>query len=260
VPGPAGAHHPLRLRGTHFRRWQAVLAGLGVLVLLAVCGLTSYFIVLDERAGTDAANGASAPPSVLPRDITSRELDRRPLTVAEVYPGAEVSVVTGQPAYRVLKTQAATDCRVAATGDLSKQLVQAGCSQVVRATLKSPTGAYLVTGGIFNLATQTAAERVHDAVKPVIDAKRGRFAGLVAGKGTEPIVLSSTHLGWDVRGHFLVYCVIARSDGKPFAANDPYAKQIIYDIIELHLRNSVLERRATVAVTASASPAAPAAG
>jgi hypothetical protein len=260
LPVPAEQHHHLlRLRGPHSRRWQAVLAGLGVVVLLAVCGLTSYFIVVDERAGTDAkANGASAAPTVEIRDITTRDVDPKPLTVLEVFPTAQVTIVAGQPAYQVLKTQAATDCRVAATGDLGKQLVQAGCNQVVRATLKSPTGAYLVTGGIFNLVSQTVAEQVHEAVKPLIDTQKGRFSGLIAGKGTEPIVLSSTHLGWDVRGHFLVYCVIARADGKPFAQNDQYAKQIIYDIIELHLRNSVLEKRATVPI--SASPAAPAAG
>jgi hypothetical protein len=264
APEPADSHHPLlRLRRPHSKVWQTVLLCLGVFVLLAVCSLTSYFIVVDERAGTDAqANGASAAPSVLPRDITSREVDPQPLTVAEVFPGTTVTVVAGQPAYQVLKTQAAADCRVAATGDLGKQVVDAGCTQVVRATLKSPTGAYLVTGGIFNLATETGAEQVHEAVKPLIDAKKGRFTGLIAGTGSQPIVLSSTHLGWDVRGHFLIYCVIARADGKEFGASDPYAKQIIYDIIELHLRNSVLEKRATIQASgaASASPAAPAAG
>lgn len=227
--------------------WKAVLAGLGIFVLLTVCGLTGYFIIVDERAGTDAqANGGEPSPTVQPRDISSRAVDPAPLTVEEVFPTKEIAVVAGQPAYVVLGTQASADCRVGATDDLIKQLTTAGCNQVVRATLRSPTGEYLVTGGIFNLTDKNAADTVHAAVKPIIDVQKGRFTGLIAGRDTEPIARSSTHLGWDIRGHYLVYCVIARSDGKEFQPGDPYAKQIIYDVIVLHLRNTVLEKRATV--------------
>lgn len=225
-----------------------------MVALLAVCGLSALFIVKDERAGTSAlANGASPVPSVMPRDISSRDVDKAPLTVAEVYPTNEIVIVPGQPAYQVLKTQEMADCRPAATDDLVKQLAAAGCSQVVRATMKSPTGEYLVTGGIFNLANQAEADKVYDAIRPLIDANKGRFTGLMAGKGTEPIVLSSTHLGWQVRGHFLIYCVIARADRKQFQPGDPYANQIIYDIMTLHLRNTVLEKRATIQVGPSAT-------
>lgn len=88
-------------------------------------------------------------------------------------------------------------------------------------------------------------------MKPLIDDKKGRFAGLPAGKGTEPIVRSSTHLGWDTRGHYLTYCVIARADGKEFTPEDnPHATQIVYDMLVLHLRNTVLEKRATVTPSA----------
>ena len=59
---------------------------------------------------------------------------------------------------------------------------------------------------------------------------------------------SSAHVGWDIRGHYLVYCVIARADGKKFAEGDPYDRQILYDIVELHLRDEVLEKRASVPV------------
>jgi len=251
---PAGGHHPLRIPRPH-KKWQTILAVLGVFALLTVCGLASYFIVLDERAGTDAQSGAaSAAPSVLPRDITSREVDPAPLTEAEVFPSPTVMIVAGQPGYPVLKTQASADCRIAATEDLSKQVLAAGCTQFVRGTLKSPTGEYLITTGIFNLATESGAEKLYDSIKGIVDAKKGRFTGLLAGAGTEPIVRSSTHLGWDVRGHYLFYCVIARSDGKASPDTDPRGMQIIYDMLTLHMDNQIIENRATVRVGASAAP------
>lgn len=224
-------------------------------MLLAVCGLSTLFIVQDEQAGKNAlANGASPAPTALPRDISSREVDKDPITAAEVFPTNEIVIVPGQPGYQVLRKQETADCRPAATGELLKQLTAAGCSQVVRATMKSPaTGEYVVTGGIFNLVDQTAADRVYDAIRPLIDANKGRFTGLAAGKGTDAIVLSATHLGWQVRGHYLIYCVIARADGKQFQPGDPYANQIIYDIMTLHLRNTVLEKRATIPVAPSGS-------
>lgn len=249
---PVVAVQPPLVRGRNSRLWQGLLVTVGVVVLLAVCGLSTLFIVKDEQAGRGAlANGKSPMPSVLPRDISSREVDNAPLTAAEVFPTQEIVIVPGQPAYQVLRTQETADCRIAATGELAKQLTDAGCSQVVRATMRSPTGEYLVTGGIFNLADQAGADRVYDAIRPVIDANKGRFSGLVAGNDTKAIVLSSTHLGWQVRGHYLVYCVIARSDGKEFQPGDPYANQIIYDIMTLHLRNTVLEKRATIPVSPS---------
>jgi hypothetical protein len=230
------------------------LASLGALVVLAVCSLSGYFIMADEQAGTAGqANGATPAVTAIARDITTREADPAPLTVQEVFPAKQVVIATGQPAYPVLRTQAG-DCKLAATDELSKKLADAGCSQVVRGTMKSPNGQYLVTGGVFNLASETAAEELHNLVKPLVDEKKGRFTGLSAGTGTDPIVLSSTHLGWDVRGHFLLYCVIARADGKEFAEGDPYARQIIFDIVELHLRGTVLDKRAVVPVGGSASP------
>ena len=234
-----------------------MLAGLGALVVLTVCGLSGYFIMVDEQAGTGAqANGATPAMTAIPRDISTREADSAALTLAEVFPVKEIVIAPDQPPYQVLRTQIGNDCKVAATDELGAKLVAAGCNQVVRATMKSPNGQYLVTGGIFNLTTEAAAEETHDAVKPLVDAKKGRFTGLSAGAGTDPIVLSSTHLGWDTRGHYLIYCVIARSDGKEFAQGDPFAKQIIFDIVELHLRNTVLERRAMVPVGGTPSPGA----
>jgi hypothetical protein len=43
----------------------------------------------------------------------------------------------------------------------------------------------------------------------------------------------------------LVYVVIAREDGQPFStADDRHAELILWDIVEVHLRTSVLDGRA----------------
>src|SRR6185503_14982454 len=97
--------------------------------------------------------------------------------------------------------------------DIAALLATGGCSQVVRATLKSPNGQYLITAGVFNLTDEKAAEEAHNGVKPAVDGQRGRFTGMAAGTGTEAIVRAPTQLGWNFRGHFLAYCVIARTDG-----------------------------------------------
>ncbi|MEV4629069.1 hypothetical protein AB0J90_22670 [Micromonospora sp. NPDC049523] len=241
------------------RTWQWVIGGLGVLVLLAVCGLGSFFIIADERqgrAGRDSAD--SSRPTAQPRDISSRTVDPAPLTESEVFPAQQIVINPAEPAYQVLRTQTATDCASAATGEINTLLADLGCDQVVRGTLRSPTGNHLVTAGVFNLADATGAEWAHQKIKVIVDGGKGRFQGLAADKGTEAVTLASAQVGWHVRGHFLVYCVIARTDGTAIGDDDPYARQILFDMIELHLRGGVLERRATVPVDASAqaTPAA----
>jgi len=215
-----------------------------------VCGLGSYLIVKDERQGANAQAAEPAPTAVA-RDISTRAADPAPLTAKEVFPTSKITIPGTPEAYQVLKTQATKDCRVAADAELRKLILRLKCSQVVRATLRSPTKDYLITGGVLNLETAAGAQQARDQMQSMVDRNAGRFLGLIAGKGTEPLALSATHVGWDTRGHYVIYCVIARADGEDFAENDPYARQILYDIVELHLRNSVLEKRAT----APASPA-----
>jgi len=226
------------------RTWQAFTTGLGIFTMLAVCGLSSFFIVADERQGRDAQASGAAPPVTVLRDISSREADPAPLTAAEVFPGREVVVDPARPGYRLLKTTSDFDCTAAVRGEIGTLLTDLGCDQVVRATLRAPIGEYLVTAGIFNLDDAESANWAREKIKSIVDSERGRFEGMVAGKGTEAISLSSAHVGWNVRGHFLVYCVIARADGRPILAGDAKAGRILSDILELHLRGTVLDRRA----------------
>jgi hypothetical protein len=247
-PRPAPTGPGVAPRRPHSRTYQVLLGTLGAIVLLTVCGLSSWMIVLDERKGTDARAAAVPEATTVPRDITSRIADPKPLAAKEVFPTTEIVINPVEPPYRVLKSQAVRDCGIAAAGQIAKLLRDLGCNQVVRATLRSPTGDYLVTGGVFNLEDKAGSEFAREKIRPIVNDGKGRFAGMIAGKGTEPIATSSAHVGWDIRGHYLIYCVIARADGKKFADGDPYAKQILYDIVEMHLRDKVLEKRASTPV------------
>jgi hypothetical protein len=236
----------------HSKRWFATLSVLGVIVLLAVCALGTYFMVKDERPPTVASKQASAPPAPKPRDISNRTVDPAPLTEQELFPQPTLVVAgSGQP-YQVLKTQQSADCKVSATDDLGTQLVSLGCSQVVRATLRSPDGQFLVTAGIFNFPDEASANRAYQVIKPTVDAQKGHLLGLLAGPGTDAILRAPTHLGWFVRGHFMAFCVIARVDGRPIPEDDPYARQIATDLVETHLRDTVIGARA---VERTGSPA-----
>ncbi len=205
-------------------------------------------MLTDDQNGLARQVGDAAEPTTLPRDISSRDVDPEPLTIAEVFPGKEIVINVDESAYRVLKTQASKNCATAASDELHALLTEVGCSQVVRGTLRSPSGIYLMTAGIFNLADAAGAESAHDRTKSIIDNRKGGFQGLIAGSGTDAIVLPSAQVGWHVRGHYLVYCVIAKADGTPIGENDPFARQSLSDVIESYLRGRILESRATTPI------------
>ena len=202
-------------------------------------------MVRDDSAGAVKRAQASARPTTKPRDISTRDVDPVPLTEQEVFPqGTQLTIPGNNQPYPILKTQASTDCHVAAEQDLGTLLTQLGCSQVVRATLKSPDGQYVMTAGIFNLRDEPAAAQADQAIKPTVDAQKGRFTGLLAGGPTDALVRAPTHLSWFVRGHFLAYAIIARADAQPIPADDPTAARIATDLVETHLRDTVIGARA----------------
>jgi hypothetical protein len=234
APKPADA-------GGYSRRWITILSVVGAVVVLALCGVGGYYMFNNEQRGDrprPTGTNAAAPKA---RDISSRDVDPAPLTEQEVFPAAQIAV--GASAYQMLKSQAG-DCPTSATDDLAALLGRAGCTQVVRATLKSPDGQYLITAGIFNLKDRAGADQAFNGIKPIIDAQKGRFTGLAAGDGTDAIVRAPTTLGWQPEGHFLVYCIVARADSKPIPADDAASKQLITDLVETHLRDKVIGARA----------------
>jgi hypothetical protein len=222
--------------------WLRTLLIVVAVVVLALVALGGYLLINSGQSSPPAkrsTNGAQA--GAKARDISSRAVDQAAMTEQEVFPGQQI--VAGSATYQVLKTQA-TDCQNAAADDLAKLLGDLGCSQVVRGTLKSPDAQFLITAGIFNLTDEASANKAYESIKPTLDAQKGRFSGLAAGDGTEAIVRAPTTLGWHPLGHYLAYCIVARADGKPIAADDSASKQVISDVVEGYLRDGVLGARA----------------
>ena len=104
--------------------------------------------MIFDRTRDDTAKGPTA------HDISNQVVDPAPLTVAEVFPAAAIvlqptggspaapasgaSAAASNASYQVVKSEL-TDCKNAVVGDLTAMLASAGCAQVVRATLVSPT-------------------------------------------------------------------------------------------------------------------------
>jgi hypothetical protein len=63
------------------------------------------------------------------------------------------------------------------------------------------------------------------------------LSGYAAGGASDVIARSPTRLGWDVRGHYLIYCVVARSAGGPIT--DQAAQPVIQDLVEKYLAAAV---------------------
>ncbi|GIJ26213.1 hypothetical protein Vqi01_13750 [Micromonospora qiuiae] len=218
-----------------------------MLVLLALFGLTAATL-LDRRQSTDPA--AAPDPTVQTTrgteasDLDSRDTDQAPLTAREVFPGSTLAVGESRAGYNVLRTHSSASCPVAATGEMADLLVRLGCNQVVRATLRAPDEEYLVTAGLFNLTDRSSAERARERIRQILDERQGRFNGLPVGDETEGIATAPARVGWQVRGHYLAYAVVARTDGTTIRSGDTKVREILFDLLELHLNRGVLDRRA----------------
>jgi len=246
--------------------WMIALIVIATVVVIATCGLGSYMLVKDDATVVGAS--PTPTPTVVKRDLASRKSDPKAMSIADVFPGAELPAAdpTVPPYKRQGKAQIQKDCRVAATADVGKLLRTLGCNQVIRATFVSPDGAYVVTAGVFNLRDNTAVMQAHSGIPRLVDDGKGRLSGYVANNASRVMGRAPTQLAWDVQGHFLIYTVIARADGKPFADADPNVRVIVYDVVEKYLRDKVLvewsiERTPTAApssgpASGSASPSA----
>ncbi|MCG5435752.1 hypothetical protein [Micromonospora foliorum] len=234
------------------RLWQVLIGGAAVLVLLALCGLGAAALLMDrneqqpQTSPTYQPNAAPTSASAERLALDSRDTDQAPLTARELFPGNELKLTDGQPSYQVLKTQSSGSCAVAATDEVADLLVRLGCNQVVRATLSTPDGGHLVTAGLFNLTDKVSAERARDRLRQLLDERQGRFRGLTTddGDGTDVLASAPARVGWQVRGHYLAYALVVRKDGAPVKAGDAKVREILFDMIELHLSRGVLQSRA----------------
>jgi len=255
VPVPPQRHRPPQFIGRRTLQFtgrralreperapQRMMSGLAAAIVLSICGLVAFFIVADERR-VHAEPVAAAP---VPWSISSRDVDPAPLSLAEVFPGAEIRLVSGSEPYRATMTHIDTDCETATTGALGRLLATHGCSQVVRAALTAPYGGYQVTAGIFNLADQAGATRVGEQVRGLVESGGGGFAAMAVGAmpGAHPGSVPGSQVGWHEQGHFLIYCVITRPDAQPVPAADRYAERITVELIEEYLGKDKIGARA----------------
>jgi hypothetical protein len=215
------------------RRWPTLI-GVMVVVLLSSGGGAWYFL---------AHRPTVREPTAVDHSVPDRKADPAPLTTAEVFPSEEIPSSLGGGPYRVAKTQAVSDCRTAAGGDVAAALTAAGCTQVVRATLTSPDGSYVITAGIFNLTDAAKAGTAQAEIASAISAKKGRFSGLVGGGPTNIIAVAAANVAWKARGHYLIYCMIARTDGGAIAQGDPSSYTIMSDVVVDYLGGTVVRRR-----------------
>lgn len=188
-------------------------------------------------------SSADAPRTEQERRVADQMVDPVPLTVTEVFDSGVIPAAEGPGPYKILKAQGSTNCKVAAGGAIAEILATAGCTQVVRATLMSSDDTLVITTGVFNLETDRKAEEASALIKSAVDAEKGRFSGLVAGGASDIINRAAANVAWDVRGHYLMYCLIANADGSAIAVDDPRTQAVRSDLVERHFGDFVFQKR-----------------
>ncbi len=211
---------------------QWLTQGLAALIVLGLVLMIGFLVLGSDRhqrdsvttLADDSAGTAPAP------------------ALQQVFPrGDELRPAGATGAYRIEMRHFDTDCRQATTGSLGAVLAGHGCSEVVRAGLTAPYGGYQVTAGMFTLADSSAAAQVDELVRGLVESGDGGFTTLPADTGGDP---ATAQVGWHTRGNFLLYAVITRPDGAVVPGDDPYAARITAELVDNHLGDSVLGRRA----------------
>jgi hypothetical protein len=254
---PAGFGPPPPPPKSGSRFWLTSLTILAVLVVLAACSVGGYFVFLDDgtpntnpsagrSAAASTAPSGSPSASTTPVDISSRTTDPRPLTAREMFPSKKVSVQddnTGKTrTYQVVKTQTLRGCSKAVTGKLPTTLQRLGCTQVVRAALNTTDGKYGATAGVFNLKRKGHST----TIDPLIKKDQGSFTGLEGPGASAKINKASLMMYWQEQGHYMVYVIICRGDGKQISNKDPRLGQMGTDLLISHLATKLAERTGTV--------------
>jgi hypothetical protein len=243
----AGLPSPARVYGLRTRRTgrapqrtlQSLMSGLAAAIVASVIGLTAFFVIAETRRGPSTESAAG--PSVATVGIGSPVADAEPLTRSDVFPHRTIQPAGAAP-YRVTTTRSDRNCRLGTTGELGALLADHGCDQVVRAGLTAPDSGYQVTAGIFTFTDADGAARVSELTGPLVEAGQGSFA-MLGGLPGDPLAAPPVQVGWDQRGPHLLYCVIARPDGQLVADDDPYAGQIVTDLVEQYLGEQVIGSR-----------------
>lgn len=214
------------------RGWLIAVASVVAGVALASCLTGTWLVLADddlaEAPGSSEPTDASAgPPPPATRD------DSPALTTEELFD----SGVVGSE-YDVLGSEELEDCAAAVTEDLADVVADGDCSQVVRATVASADGEYAATVGVANLADDTAAMTVREA----IESGEGGFTAFRVDDAGRELGLSPTILGYNTYGHYVLYAVIGRVDGDTPSSDDAAVATIVADLVDTHLMERLTER------------------
>jgi hypothetical protein len=215
------------LRREPYRAAHLLTRGLAALIVLGILVMVGVLAVAEDRR--TSARLASAQ---IDARIASRAVDPAPLSEDEVFP-------RGAAAFGVTQSSLTADCALAAGGALGTTLQRYGCSQAVRAALTVPYADYRITAGVLNLPDTASAAAVGDQVRALVEADDGGFAD-ITGAATGP----GAPVLWRTRGHYVLYCVITGPDGGLVPADAPQVARITRDVLDTHLHDDVLVRRA----------------
>jgi hypothetical protein len=191
-----------------------VLVGGGIAYSLRDSGSTGKPGAQPPPGAAKPSTPATPDPQALAKNIRSRKVDPKPLTLNEVF--SETRFSEGGGSYIMTKRRTDRDCGDAVTGgSLEKALRKARCTQLLRATFSTTGGKLVGTIGIANLASEEAAQAAARA------ARGGRnYVEPLRGSGnTKRIGRSgSSAVGTaDVRGHYLILSWVQYPDGKKIA-------------------------------------------
>lgn len=218
--------------------WVITIGVISVAMVLAVCSFSSWTLLRD---GDQPVGAPIEGPTAEYRDISSRELDPTPLTVADVFPTREIVADPNYPPHVMMgEPHVSEDCSVAADGEVRRILVANGCSQVLRASYGSYDSVYFATAGVLNLPDEAVATHIATEIQSLIQTDQGRFRGYISQPTVNDLLYSAApRLGWEVRGHFLLYIVIVRQDGAAIGSEETGAEVVYYDILKTYLRETI---------------------
>jgi hypothetical protein len=234
------------------RRGGKVLVALLTLAVVAAIGVFGYKYFLEKPAA-NTPGAVSSTPAVLPSSdpILSQKTDAKPLTAAEVFGDASIRSSATGGNYTMVKSQAITGCADIATAKIQALLTAQGCTQVVRANLTSPDGRYTITAGILNMPDEKSAANVRTSINALVQGGKDHFNVYAPATTASTAPQPTTHLGWDSRGHYVFYVVIALASGQPIGTTDTRTGLIISDIVETYLSGKVIGAREKAPATAS---------
>src|SRR4051812_32882440 len=101
LPRPAAGQHrhpPARPRLPQVtlkepqRTMHLVMTGIGAVIMLGICGLSSFFVIVDERRGLGAEDTGTvvAAQADTQYAVSSRRVDSQPLSQSEVFSATQI--------------------------------------------------------------------------------------------------------------------------------------------------------------------------